>query len=413
MSETTIFLILDAFRHDYLDDDVTPTLSQLADDGAYGKKLKSTSGFTQRSGIFTGTHPDVHKNYTMFTYEPGQSPYSILRPLRYVSPAINFHTTIDAAVRRFVAQPLVDRFSSTNNAPVARIPYEVLPSMSVSEGVDKVYNEGALGVESIFDVMRAEDVEFEYLVYPDVSTDAELTETLVSEVKKQSPKDVYLGQFISSDRDVHKAGVNSTERVEITEKIDKQIDAIRTACEEHLESYNLCIIGDHGMMDVETYVDIYAKVTDYSDQKGLSMGQDFLLFLDSTLARFWFFTDEAKELLSQFVENELSNLGEIIDEDRAAQKRLPDDRRYGDLIWEASPGVLIYPDYFHRAEKYNAMHGYDNEVPEMKGFAIAYGADAPESTSSDVNLIDFCPTLCDLIDIAYPEKNEGESMIPE
>jgi predicted AlkP superfamily pyrophosphatase or phosphodiesterase len=285
--------------------------------------------------------------------------------------------------------------------------------VSVSEGVDKVYNEGALGVESIFDVMRAEDVEFEYLVYPDVSTDVELTETLLSEVEKQSPKDVYLGQFISSDRDVHKAGVNSTDRVEITERIDEQIDAIRTACEKHLDNYNLCIIGDHGMMDVETYIDIYAKVTDYSDRKGLSMGQDFLLFLDSTLARFWFFTDEAKELLSQFVENELSNLGEIIDEDRAAQKRLPDDRRYGDLIWEASPGVLIYPDYFHRTEKYNAMHGYDSEVPEMKGFAITYGADAPESTSSDVELIDVCPTLCDLIGIAYPEKNEGKSMILE
>jgi len=413
MSETTIFLILDAFRHDYLDDDVTPTLSQLAEDGAYGEKLKSTSGFTQRSGIFTGTHPDVHRNYTMFTYEPSQSPYSVLRPLRYVSPVINSHTTIDAAVRRFVAQPIVNRFSSANNAPVARIPYKVLPSMSVSEGVNEVYSEGALGVESIFDVMRAEDIEFEYLVYPDVSTDAELTKTLVSEVEKPSPKDVYLGQFISSDRDVHKAGVDSNERIEITETIDKQIEAIRTACEEHLDSYNLCIIGDHGMMDVETYVDIYTQVTDYSDRKGLTMGQDFLLFLDSTLARFWFFTDESKELLNQFVEDELSNLGEVIDEDRVAQKRLPDDQRYGDLIWEANPGVLIYPDYFHRAERYNAMHGYDSEVPEMKGFAIAYGTDAPESTSSDVDLIDICPTLCDQIGISYPEKNEGKSIILE
>jgi predicted AlkP superfamily pyrophosphatase or phosphodiesterase len=285
--------------------------------------------------------------------------------------------------------------------------------MSVSEGVDEVYHEGALGVESIFDVMRAEDIEFEYLVYPDVSTDAGLTERLVSEVKKPSPKDVYLGQFISSDRDVHKTGVNSTERVEITEKIDKYIDIIRTACEKHLDIYNICIIGDHGMMDVKTYVDIYAKLTDYSDRKGLSMGEDFLLFLDSTLARFWFFTDEAKELLSQFVENDLSKLGEVINEDRATQKRLPDDRRYGDLIWEANPGVLIYPDYFHRAEKYNAMHGYDSEVPEMKGFALAYGTEAPESTSSDVDLIDICPTLCDLIGIPYPEKNEGTSMILE
>jgi len=413
MSETTIFLILDAFRHDYLDDEVTPTLSELADDGAYGEKLQSTSGFTQRSGIFTGTHPDVHKNYTMFTYEPRQSPYSVLRPLRYVSPAINFHTTIDASVRRFVAQPLVDRFSSANNAPVARIPYDVLPSMSVSEGVDEVYSEGALGVESIFDIMRAEDIEFEYLVYPNVSTDAELTETLVYEVEKPSPKDVYLGQFISSDRDVHKASVDSTERVEITETIDEQIDTIRTACEKHLNSYNLCLIGDHGMMDVETYVDIYDKLMDYSDRKRLTMGRDFLMFLDSTLARFWFFTYEAKELLSQFIENELSNLGEVIDEERAAQKRLPDDRRYGDLIWEANPGVLIYPDYFHRAEKYSAMHGYDSELAEMKGFALAYGTEAPESTSTDVDLIDICPTLCDLIGIPYPEKNEGTSMILE
>jgi predicted AlkP superfamily pyrophosphatase or phosphodiesterase len=411
MSETTIFLILDAFRHDYVTEEHTPALAAMADDGTYGEQLKSTSGFTQRSGIFTGTYPDVHGSYTMFTYEPESSPYALLRPLAKISDIIEFHDDVDSAVRRFIAQPLIDRYSDANNAPVARIPYDILPSMSVSEGIDAIYEDGALGAESVFDVIRDKEISFNYAVYPDVTSDEELTTYLVEEMEKGAPDDFYLGQFIASDRDVHKAGVDSNERMQIIQEIDGQIERIRRACEANLDSYNFCVIGDHGMMEVDTYLDLYSKVTNHASKAGLSLGKDYLLFLDSTLARFWFFNDESERVLTEFTHEFLSNHGTIIDESMAADRRIPTERRYGDLLWEADPGTLIYPDYFHETEKYNAMHGYDSAIDQMKGFAVVTGPDVPNRTLDEVELIDICPTLSSLLDVDPPNKNEGESVM--
>lgn len=91
--------------------------------------------------------------------------------------------------------------------------------MSVSESVDKVYNESALGFELRFNVMRKEDVEFKYLKQPNVSTDAEQLNywhhinTLINYA--------YFAQFILTDRDGHRARLNSTDRVGITEKMHR------------------------------------------------------------------------------------------------------------------------------------------------------------------------------------------------
>ena len=50
-----LFILLDAFRHDYINPVDTPFLFAAAQRGVYAKKLKSTTGFTQRTAVLTGS----------------------------------------------------------------------------------------------------------------------------------------------------------------------------------------------------------------------------------------------------------------------------------------------------------------------------------------------------------------------
>jgi predicted AlkP superfamily pyrophosphatase or phosphodiesterase len=82
LGKTTVFIILDAFRWDYLNPEDTPFLWQRASEGLHVRRMISSTGFAQRAAMFTGAYPDVTDCYTMFCYDREDSPYWFLTPLR-------------------------------------------------------------------------------------------------------------------------------------------------------------------------------------------------------------------------------------------------------------------------------------------------------------------------------------------
>lgn len=59
----------------------------------------------------------------------------------------------------------------------------------------------------------------------------------------------------------------------------------------------------------------------------------------------------------------------------AARFHIPwPDRRYGDHLWLANPGVLVFPDFFHRIAPYKGRHGYDPSLSESQGVCVHWGA---------------------------------------
>ena len=83
---------------------------------------------------------------------------------------------------------------------------------------------------------------------------------------------------------------------------------------------------------------------------------------------------------------------------------------YGNLIWLAKPGVMIYPDYFNRKAP-KGMHGYIANIDVQKGFAVISASKAQNITIDEAELIDICPTLCCLLDIPAPENNQGKNLL--
>jgi predicted AlkP superfamily pyrophosphatase or phosphodiesterase len=207
-------------------------------------------------------------------------------------------------------------------------------------------------------------------------------------------------------------GSESDIRIKVIREIDRKIGILKEEFERLYDDVTFFIIGDHGMMDVNIKVDIFNSVKKFGEKNNLKFGKDYLMFLDSTLARFWFLNEKAK-IIKEFMLREFSEYGLEITEEVAKKYRIPyKDKRYGDFIFWMKPGVLINPDYFWSHTKPpKAMHGYDPYYEKMKGFAVVCSKNIEEKKIEEAYLVDVCPTLCDLIGIRYPKNNEGKSFL--
>ena len=66
------------------------------------------------------------------------------------------------------------------------------------------------------------------------------------------------------------------------------------------EKVNIMFLGDHGMADIHEYINIEELISSFSKENGLERGQDYLYFLDSTMARFWFFGEKRDNYIESF-----------------------------------------------------------------------------------------------------------------
>jgi hypothetical protein len=98
----------------------------------------------------------------------------------------------------------------------------------------------------------------------------------------------------------------------------------------------------------------------------LRMPEDFAVVYDSTMARFWFFNETARRLVTDCLRQ--IPQGRILDDDelRELGTFFP-DRRFGELIFLVREGVLIVPSHMWQ-RPLRAMHGY--HPAEKQSFAV-------------------------------------------
>jgi predicted AlkP superfamily pyrophosphatase or phosphodiesterase len=173
------------------------------------------------------------------------------------------------------------------------------------------------------------------------------------ELAKQNNQLSYF-HFFSTDNLVHKLGTNSEETFNLVRKLDNFV--------EQLSKYSdsILIFSDHGMVDVKKTWDLWAEINNL----GFVYGSDYVMFLDSTLARFWFKNKIAEDKIKELLEK--SRRGEIIN-----FRNLDIKKNFGDIIFQVNPGILILPN-FYQDKSDKAMHGYSDKCKEEQGFYIYY-----------------------------------------
>jgi hypothetical protein len=121
----------------------------------------------------------------------------------------------------------------------------------------------------------------------------------------------------------------------------------------------MTLFSDHGMTPVRHHHDLARDV----ETLPLAVPDDYLSVYDSTMARFWFFSSQARARV-------VERLGQVrggrilSDAERSELGIQFADRRYGDLVFLMEPGWLITSSDFNTgAWLPTGMHGYHPDDP--------------------------------------------------
>ena len=76
---------------------------------------------------------------------------------------------------------------------------------------------------------------------------------------------------------------------------EQWIDQLLAAARRHYGEVRLYIFSDHGMANCDRLLDLKAKI----EPLDVEMEKDYVVVYDSTMARFWFFNDRARQLVTE------------------------------------------------------------------------------------------------------------------
>ena len=406
MTHTTVLIIMDAGRSDYVRPDSMPFLNGLAS-GATRGALEAPAGFAQRTVLFTGRYPDASNNFSAFAFDPANSPFRWVRRLgplgRLVQPRrVLYPARVGIAkVTRWVTKGLP--------ADPAWIPTRFLPFFRPSEDVRRADQAGALGSPSIFDLCRTHGRRFRYLAASEPGDDRSVFEGLVRHLRATDPYDLYVARVSATQQMGHTHGPFSKAMQEsYLRALDQKLASIHAALVGGYDSWDLFVVGDHGMAPVQRRVNVLGSLS----RLGLKAGKNYVVLVNSTLTVLWYLTDKGRQAIEALLPR--IEGAHMVEPEERKRLRIPEDRRWGDRILAAEPGVLFWPDFFHVTDsKLEGMHGYLDKTLETHGAAILASSDgdaAPRAIGVRP-MVDVFPTLCDLLGLPVPKGLEGTSIV--
>jgi predicted AlkP superfamily pyrophosphatase or phosphodiesterase len=416
---SVVFILVDALRSDSLTKDNMPFLSSIAKQGLHVKNVTPSFGFCERTEIFTGMFPNTSGNFAAIGYDPNESEYrkykSIIDPASKIIELLGEKNKAGRGIKR-----VMNKFFRLSGIKMYsyNIPLNALHKFRLTEDQKSHYHQNAFNNESIFDVLKKKGKRYYKESFTALGQNSlyKSDKERVDAVIKSAGKDydlllLYIGEIDSLG---HQYTPESEIMKRALQKVDKTIKRIWEAYKKMDPDFKLIVLGDHGMIPVKDNVDILSECTSMP----IKRGKDYEVFLDSTLARFWFYTQEAESYITQMLNKEsIISKGFILDRPLAHKYKTPVDLKneqgnlvYGDLIWCANTGVLITPNYFNSSVQLAGMHGYADMEDEGNGLLVISNCNSSVEIEQ-CNLVDTCATLCEMLDIPIPSGNEGVSLI--
>jgi predicted AlkP superfamily pyrophosphatase or phosphodiesterase len=348
MKKVSLFVFMDAFgwellkRHPFLDD-LLVTKVPLGTIFGYSSTCDPT--------IITGKVPRDHGHFSFFVFNPAESPFGICRYLAVLPKFL----TRRGRVRRVLSRVIQRYYGYTGYFQIYNMPFRYLPLFDYSEKRD-LYQPGGInsGVPTIFDHLRDQGIPF-YLSDWRIKEEDNL-KSLESALEEGEIVFAYL-YMAAMDAILHAHGTKSPL---VTDKIkwyENKLRSVITLAQKKYDPVHVYLFTDHGMTDITDECDLIKQI----DRLGLRFGIDYAAMYDSTMARFWFHSNSAREKIIEVLEKEPQ--GQILSEERLREYGCDfPDNKYGDLFFLMNPGVLMLPSFMGETSL-AGMHGY---APEHK-----------------------------------------------
>jgi hypothetical protein len=340
-----VFVLIDALGWSF----VEPS-SFLADMLPYRQAVRTLLGFSSGviPSILSGLSPAESGLWNLVYYDPEGSPFRSLRPLALLPNGL-----LDNRIGRRLMTELGRRVFGLGNGFDCCVPPRLLPWFNWAEK-DNIYRPGGLGVTaSIFDQLSEAAIPFRVYSYKQAIDDRQILHRAETDVEGDEARFffVYLCEL---DMFLH---THCSQPPKVEEKLawyEQSLRRVFAAARRRDPEARLFVFSDHGMTPVRQHYDLAAQVSGC----GFRTPQDYLAVYDSTMARFWFFSDQARTaILERLRQVDCARL--LADDELRQLGVFFPDRRYGQAIVLMNPGCLIAASGFNgHGWKPAGMHGY-------------------------------------------------------
>ncbi len=330
------------------------------------RKLESVFGYSSTCvpSILSGRWPDEHHNWCYFIHDPKNSPFASLRWLSWIPKAL----TSRRIIRRHLTKLVKRRLGFQGYFDLYNIPFQQIHLYDFTEKKSPLKPRGMNRGENIFDQLEAAQVPY-FVTNPDVSEEAN-RDHLDAEIASERIRFAFQ-YWAGLDGLLHRVGNQSPEIDQKLAEYENWITRTLELAHQHYRSVTLHVFSDHGMANCDVHLDLAARI----NVLGLQIGIDYNVVYDSTMARFWFFHDEARQRITAALQT--VNEGRIVpDEELKAMRAHFEDGRFGELIFLVREGTLIVPS--HMGERpIRAMHGYHPHDPQSYAALFSSTPDVP------------------------------------
>ena len=399
MTTKTLLFFIDAVRPDYITEKNTPFMYRL-------KKEKYYSDLNTMLGFSSGIHPSIwtsqyqedHGLFLVYSFERSNSPFKWMRFLCFV-PSIIRRVGISALKYPFYASKNKDKFPKWYKEKVLPLPASIDPKQAEFFK----YNHDIDYENTFFNILKENKISY----FSCATADHQLYgKGIKIQDWKISEKDLDLFFVYETDPMGHYYGPKSKKMKENMNKIDTKI---KNMYEESLRKYtnvNMFIFSDHGMVEIKASINVKKVV----DKLGLKPVKDYIVFYDSTMARFKV-KDKANAQKIIDTLSKVKHLTYIDDNLKAKYKIRFNNDLWGDLMFLADPGYRIFPDYFAPIKSNTkGMHGYWPEYQDSKGILIS---NLSLDKNKEPSVIDLMPTIISSMGLKeiIPKNIRGKSLL--
>jgi hypothetical protein len=347
--QVDIFVLIDALGWKFL-----KGREFLPDLLPYRQPLRTVLGFSSGAipTMLTGHSPAENGHWNLFYYDPEGSPFRWLRYFHFLPDRLLNHRV----TRKLVKEMGRHALGMGQNFECCVSP-RLLPWFNFLERRD-IYTPGGIAqAKSVFDLLLEKGVPHRVYTYHHWS-DEEILRKALQDVKESTARFffVYLCEMDMLLHEQWRDPQPLEQRLQwYAERLHQLFHAARSADPDA----TFTVTSDHGMTPVHGHYDLVRDVT----ASGLKMPDDYLAVYDSTMARFWFFSERARQAIA----NLLGGLpcGRILPDEELRQLGiLFPDRRYGETIFLLNPGLLVsHSDFNGPGWMPAGMHGYHPDDP--------------------------------------------------
>ncbi|HEY3898851.1 MAG TPA: alkaline phosphatase family protein [Chthoniobacter sp.] len=335
------------------------------------KRLDSVFGYSSTCvpSILSGRWPVEHRNWCYFIYDPENSPFRMLRHLRWLPTWL----TGRRIVRRLLTKCVKARLGFRGYFDLYNIPFRYISLFDFTEKKSPLQPGGMNAGSNIFDFLVENDVP--YFVTDPAQSEETNRDALIADLEKERI-DFAFQYWAGLDGLLHRVGNDSPEVPAKLRVYEQWIGQVMATARRHYREIALYIFSDHGMANCDEHLDLRTTI----DALGLKMGVDYAVVYDSTMARFWFLRDGVREQIAAALERVPQ--GRIIPDSELDQMHaLFPDRAFGELIFLMREGVLIVPS--HMGERpIRAMHGYHPTDPQSYATLMTNQPEIPEEITA-------------------------------